>query len=237
MPTSSKRNKKISDEALQVIMSEYETMKGLFSETEASIQSIFNFYITLVTAVIGGIALILQFPQNLPSDIMRSQIIILGLLILASIIGTIYLLSIVYRYSRLIEYGRSLDALRLHLIQEFNVPMPSMYSHFLKETNEPVIYKLKAPLLWLAWLLPTGTYQLTMAFINSTAFSVATWVLRSITGMTSIYFYDSVFVIFIEFFLIFNLYNIYSRFALLHWTANFRLNLNPHFKSQFRMIR
>ena len=218
-------------------MTEYDTMKSLFSETEASIQSIFNFYITLVTAVIGGIALFLQFPSNSPSDFMRSQVIVFGLLILASIIGTIYLLSIVDRYSRLIEYGRYLDALRLHLFQEFNVPMPSIYSRFLEETNKPVPYKLRTPFSWLAWLLPIGTYQLTMAFINSSAFAVATAVLRSITGATSTRFYESLFIILIEFFLIFNIYNLYSRVVLKSWTSDSRLNLNPHFKSPFHMIR
>ena len=212
-------------------------MKGLFSETEASIQGIFNYYITLVTAVIGGIALIFQFPSNAPSNGVGSQIVIFGLLILASIIGTIYLLSVVYRYSRLIGYGRNLDALRLHLIQELDAPMPSIYSRFMRETDSPTSSKLKAPLVWLAWLLPTGTHQLTMAFINSFVISIATWLLLTITGTTSTEFYNSIITIFIEFFLIFNVYNIYSRIALKHWLSDFGASLNPHFKNPFHMLR
>ena len=128
-------------------MKEFDTMKDLFSETQVSIQGIFNFYITLVTAVIGGIALVLQSPSRLSADNVISQLIICGLLFLASIIGTIYLLSIVQRYSRLIEYGQNLDALRLHLIQELNVPMPSIYSQFLEQTADSLTYLS----LWQSW--------------------------------------------------------------------------------------
>ncbi len=227
------RDNKITAEALQVIMKEFDTMKGLYSETQASIQGIFNFYITLVTAVVGGIALVLQFPANASSDTVRSQFAIFGLLVLASIIGTIYLLSIVHRYSRLVEYGQNLDALRLYLIQELDVPMPSIYSQFLEKKPSNV----KTPLMWLAWLLPTGTYQLAMAFINSFALSIATWVLLSVTGVTSTRLYDSLVTILVEFFLIFNIYNIYSRIVLKHWVSSFRLHLNPHVESPFRMIR
>jgi hypothetical protein len=234
---ASERDKKITVESLQVIMKEYDTMKNLFSETQTSIQSIFNFYITLVTAVIGGIALVLQFPASISSDVVRSQVIIFGLLILASIIGTIYLLSIVQRYSRLIEYGQNLDALRLHLIQELDVPMPSIYTQFLEQTNEQMTSSTKSPFLWVAWILPTGTYQLAIAFINSFALSIATWILLSITGATSLRFYDSLITVIVEFFLILNIYNIYSQIVLKHWASSFRLHLDPHVESPFRMIR
>jgi hypothetical protein len=234
---ASERDKKITAESLQVIMKEFDTMKNLFSETQASIQSIFNFYITLVTAVIGGIALVLQFPANTSADIVRSQVIIFGLLILASIIGTIYLLSIVQRYSRLIEYGQNLDALRLHLIQELDVPMPPIYSHFIEQTTKQITSSARSPFLWIAWMLPTGTYQLAMAFINSFALSTATWILLSISGATSMRFYDSLITVIIEFFLILNIYNIYSQVALKHWASSFRLYLDPHVESPFRMIR
>lgn len=230
---ASKRDTKITAEALQVLMKEFDTMKDLFSETQASIQSIFNFYITLVTAVVGGVALVLQFPASTSFGTVRSQIAIVGLLVLASIIGTIYLLSIVQRYSRLIEYGQNLDALRLHLIQEFNVPMPSIYSQFLEKLPP----KTKTPLMWLAWLLPTGSYQLAMAFINSGALAIATWVLLSISGVTSVRFYDSLVTTLVEFFLILNIYNIYSRITLKYWASSFRLHLNPHVENPFRMIR
>jgi len=231
--TNPESDRKISAESLQVIMKEYDTMKGLYSETQSSIQNIFNFYVSLVTAVVGGVALILQFPVNASLDTVRSQITIVGLLIFSSIIGTIYLLSIVQRYSRLIEYGQNLDSLRLYLIQELNVPMPPTYSQFIENSPQ----KTKIPFMWLAWLLPTGTYQLTMALVNSFALSVATWILFSITGATALRFYDSLITTLVEFFLIFNFYNVYSRFALKHWASSFRLHLNPHVESPFRMIR
>ncbi len=211
-------------------------MKDLFSETQTSIQSIFNFYITLVTAVIGGVALVLQFPASTSLDMARSQAVICGLLILSSIIGTIYLLSIVYRYARLLEYGQNLDALRLHLFQKFNVPLPSIYSSFL-EKQEQTSSSNKSRFIWLAWLLPTGTYQLTMALINSGTLAVATWILLSITGATATRYNDSLATIVVEFLLTFNLYNIYSRMTLKHWASSYRLHLNPHVENLFRMIR
>ena len=219
-------------------MKEYDTWKDLLSETQASIQGIFNFYITVVTAVLGGIVLILQVPSPIPSDIVRSELIVCGLLFLASIIGNIYLLSIVQRYSRLIVYGQNLDALRLHLIQELDVPMPSIYSRFLGQVTEqtsPSAKMLSSP--WLVWLTPTGTYQLAMAFINSCAFSVATWILLSFTGATSARMYGSLVTILVEFFVIFTIYNVYSRIALKYWTSDSTLHLNPHIDGPWRMIR
>jgi hypothetical protein len=228
---------KITAESLQVLMKEYDTMKDLFSETQVSIQGIFNFYITLVTAVIGGIVLISQISSPESSDKMRSQIIVCGLLILASIIGTIYLLAIVERYSRLIEYGQNLDALRLHLIQKLDVPMPLIYSKFLAQTKKQTLLLEKKSISWLVWFFPTGSYQLAIAFINSCAFVIATWIFLSFSGATNVRFYDSLKMILVEFFIVFNVYNIYSQMALHKWSAIHGLHINPQAESPFQMIR
>ena len=230
-------NINVTDQALQVLMKEYDTLKDLFSQTEAGIQSIFNFDITLITAVVGGIALLLQLSPSAPASLERLQLAICGLLMLAAIIGTIYLLSIVARYAHLIEYGQGLDAVRLYLIQKLNVPMPSIYSQFLEQRSSHTPLYLKKPFAWLYWLLPTGSYQLTMAFINSCAFATATWILLSITGAASARLSESIITILVEFLLIFNIYNIYSNFMLHNWLSSFRLHLDPHVEHPFRMIR
>lgn len=229
---------KMTDQGFLVLMKEYDTLKDLFSQTETSIQGIFNFYMTLISAVIGGIAIIFQLSSSDPSYVGRTQVIICGLLILATIIGTIYLLSIVSRYAHLIQYGQNLDAIRLYLIHELKIPVPEIYSRFInKGTIQKPLPRLIKPFKWLAWLLPTGTYQLTMAFINSVAITLATWFILSIFGTTSAHIKDSLVTIAVEFALIFNMYNLYSRIAMRVWLADFGLQINPQPDDPFGMLR
>lgn len=235
---NSNQDRKMTDQAFQVLMKEYDTLKDLFSQTEASIQGVFNFYVTLISAVIGGIALIFQLSSADPSYIYRTQLIICGLLILAAIIGTIYLLAIVSRYARLIQYGQNLDAIRLFLINELKIPVPEIYSPFINKGTAPkTSLYLRKSFNWLAWLLPTGTYQLTMAFVNSLAIALATWLILSIFEATSTRMVDSLVTVLIEFLLVFNLYNVYSRLTMRNWLSDFGLHINPQFDHPFRMIR
>jgi hypothetical protein len=235
---STDRTLKMTDQAFQVLMKEYDTLKDLFSQTENSIQGMFNFYVTLISAVIGGIALIYQLSSSDSSFVERTQMVICGLLILAAIIGTIYLLAIVSRYARLIQYGQSLDAIRLFLINKLKIPVAEIYSRFVnKGTITKPHHRLVRSFKWLAWLLPTGTYQLTMAFINSVAITLATWFILSVFGVTSTQILDSMVTIIIEFILIFNMYNVYSRIALRIWLSDFGLHINPQLDDPFSMLR
>lgn len=237
-PDGKDQNQQLTDTGFQVLMKEYDTLKDLFSHTENSIQGIFNFYMTLISAIIGGIAIIFQLSSPDSSYSERTPMIICGLLILAAITGTIYLLAIVSRYAQLVQYGRSLDAIRLHLIRKLKIAVPEIYSKFIDGKK---IQKAQHPLTrsfqWLAWLLPTGTYQLTMAFINSVAIVLATWFLPSVFGRPSIQITNSLVTVVIEFALIFNLYNLYSRIAMRVWSSDFGLQINPQPNDPFGMLR
>lgn len=229
---------KMTDQAFHVLMKEYDTLKDLFSHTETSIQGIFNFYMTLISAVIGGIAIIFQLASPESAFAERTQLIICGLLILAAIIGTIYLLAIVSRYAHLVQYGQNLDAVRLYLLCELKVPVPEIYSRFLRKETHPITRSaFVRSFRWLAWLLPTGTYQLTMTFLNSLAISLATWFLLSVFGATSAQLTESLGTVIIEFVLIFNLYNVYSRVAMRVWLSLIGLQINPQPDEPFGMVR
>jgi hypothetical protein len=232
------RDLKITDQAFQVLMKEYDTLKDLFSQTETSIQGIFNFYVTLISAVVGGIALIYQSSSLNPSYAERTQTITCGLLILAATVGTIYLLAITARYARLIQYSQSLDAVRLFLITELKIPVPEIYSRFINRSINPKpALNLRTLLRALIWIMPTGTYQLTMAFINSLVITLATGFILSIYGETTSRIMDHLVTLVIEFAVVFNLYNIYSRIVMGRWVAEFDLQINPQRDDPFHMIR
>lgn len=42
------RKIKITDESMQILLKEYDTLKDFFGQTESIIQGIFNFYITFL---------------------------------------------------------------------------------------------------------------------------------------------------------------------------------------------
>ena len=232
------RDLKITDQAFQVLMKEYDTLKDLFSQTETSIQSIFNFYVTLISAVVGGIALIYQSASSNPSYAARTQTITCGLLILAAIVGTIYLLALTARYARLIQYSQSLDALRLFLITELKTPVPAIYSRFIhRNINSKPTLNLRTLWRTLIWILPTGAYQLTMAFINSLVITLATGLILFMYGETTPHIMDHWVTLAIEFAVVFNLYNIYSRIVMSRWVAEFDLQINPQRDDLFHMIR
>ncbi|MBN1426812.1 MAG: hypothetical protein JXB07_00410 [Anaerolineae bacterium] len=160
----------IDDKVLDVIMKEYDALRELYSQAEAGAQSIFNFYLTLVTTVGGAIVLILQLsPSN------ASPFLISGLLVFATTIGSVYLSALTGRYAHMSRYAQGIDAVRRHLIETLKVPMPDVYRAFLaphKNTMPGLGSRLFG---WTVWLGPTGTYQLFVAAVNSLSLAAAVW--------------------------------------------------------------
>src|SRR5512138_2597773 len=113
----------MDDQALQVIMKEYDALRDLHARAEASAQSIFNFYLTLVTIVGGAIVLILQISPASSGSSSFSQLLVSGLLVFAATIGSVYLSSLTGRYAHISRYAQGIDAIRRHLIETLKVPM------------------------------------------------------------------------------------------------------------------
>jgi hypothetical protein len=205
-PIQPEASTRSEDRQLQIILKEYDALRELHSQAEASAQSIFNFYLTLMTTVGGAIVLILQLSP--PGD---SQLLISGLLLFAASIGSVYLSSLTGRYAHMSRYAQGVDTLRRYLFETFDVPMPALYKPFLASPRKPATRLANRLAGWLLWLSPTGTYQLFVAAVNSLALAGAAWVFFLATGVVQSQIVRSALASGVIFLVTFVIYNAYSR--------------------------
>ncbi len=205
----------LSEQAFEFLLKEYDSLRDLFTQTESSLQSLFNFYLTLVTTVVGAIVLILQVTAPDPASLARSQFILSGLLVFAALIGSAYLSALAGRYAHLVRYAQGIDEIRRHLISRLEVPTPPLYQAFLASAPKPnrPTQKQKSP-TWLYWLLPTGTYQLFVAVINSLALSAGVLLFFIATQVAEAELIRSLLATLLIFFLVFQAYNFYSHLVM-----------------------
>jgi len=147
------------------ITQECDRLLMLYNEAQSNVQSVFNFYLTFLTTVVGGVVVIVQTGGGSP---VRTQLIITLLLIFAALVGSVYLSAIAFRYARSKRYAIAVDALRIFLIRQDNLRVPSIYSTL--TAQPPEIRRKVNPLIW---LLPSGTYQMFIALINSAFLSIS----------------------------------------------------------------
>jgi hypothetical protein len=214
---------KLDDQALQVLFKEYDTLRELFTQAEASAQSMFNFYLTLVSTVIGAVVVLIQFGG-------ANLWIMVGLLSFTAAVGSVYLSALVGRYAHMARYAHGIDTLRRFLIRRADAPTPHEYVAFLREPDAPNPSRSR----WLFWLFPTGTFQFFVAMVNSLALSMAVWLFLSVTGIVTSQLGRSALVVALLFLLSFTVYNIYSN--LLIRTLTRRLNVRVDTASDLPLI-
>jgi len=163
----------LSDVQLQVLLNELERLQELYLAVRNSTQNVFNFYLTFFTAAVGGIFVIAQseaFTQ------LGQLLIVCGILFFVGLVGSVYIGAIAVRYAHAERFAHALDALRLHLFNLSVTPLPAAYNRF----RETAIQPQGEAVPWYVWIFPTGTYQLFMAFISSSALGLMTAILASI---------------------------------------------------------
>jgi hypothetical protein len=201
---------KLDEQSIQFLMKEYDSLRALFAQAETSAQSIFNFYLTLVTTVVGAVVLVAQLTTSVPANLVRSQLTVSGLLIFAASIGSVYLSALSGRYGHLARYAQGIDEIRRYLIHHLNVPTPPIYKSFLEQESSPPKGRSQKLLRWASWLFPTGTYQLFISAVNSVSLAVAIWLFLSAAQVPATHLGRSITAVFVIFLLIFTVYNVYS---------------------------
>lgn len=171
---------------------ELERFLSLYSETQASIQSVFNFYLTFATTVVGALIVLLQVVDVVTVTVHLTLIALLGF---AVMVGSVYMSALVGRYAHAARYAQAVDALRHYLIGRLQVPLPPLYDAFLKPA--PPSASSSAVL----WLSPVGTYQMFIAFINSLCLALVVWLVGAIGGVVGLALAASILTAFITFFI------------------------------------
>jgi hypothetical protein len=206
--------KKLSETALTFLYKEYDHLKDLYIQAEQTAQNIFNFYLTLITTITGGIVILLQIAENNALNSVQSLVTVSGMLLFAAMIGSVYLSSITGRYAHMARYAGGMDQIRHFLIDRLDVPLPPVYRAFtLQAKNRQPPGRLKSIMRAFYWLLPTGTYMLFIAAFNSLSLAIGTGLLLYAGGELQHNFPRGALIIALIFGLCFLTYNIYSQWV------------------------
>lgn len=163
--------------AAEFLTKELDLLCGLYAQAETGLQNMFNFYMALVTTISGAIVVLLQLMAASPDSQRQTQLGICGLLVLAALIGSIYLSSISGKYAHMARYASAIDELRRHLLSVWRVAPPPLYTPLL-EARTPAP---SGPSLW--YLLPSGTYGFFLALVNTCALCAAMLVFLRLQGL------------------------------------------------------
>lgn len=168
-------DKIMNEHQIEFLNQECGRMLELYTQAQESAQSVFNFYLSFVTAVLGAVLVILQVDPLGQADA-QSEWVLGAVLFFGVIVGSVYLSALSGRYGYAARYALAVDVIRRHLITKLDVPMPTLYQPFLD--SEASVHQPEA---WYLWLLPTGTYQMFIAVVNSTALAAVVWLIFTAT--------------------------------------------------------
>lgn len=191
----------LTAEQRQMLLTEADRLQTLYLDARNGIQSVFNFYLTFVTAVIGGLIFILQGAED--GLTLANQLMLIGLLFFAALVGSVYMSALSGRYGHAARFAHALDAVRRALLQ--GIPLPDVYRNF--TTAQVAAKRRKNPIIW---LVPTGTFQMFIAIVNAAALGLAVWLLALMGGALR----EGVVAGLLIFFISLTIYNIYSRLVI-----------------------
>jgi hypothetical protein len=200
---------KLSEQSVDFLKDELNRLQALYTQEQNNAQGVFNFYLTFISAVIGGLIFIVQITPA--GNLLQTQLIAGGLLLFTALVGVVYLAAISGRYAHAARYAAAVDALRLHLMQRLEVPMPELYRQFLDTPKSAKPTPAKRMLSWGVWLFPTGTYELFIAIVNSLALAAFTTLIGGIAQLAIEALIGASVVVFL---ITFMLYNAYSTLAM-----------------------
>ncbi len=170
--TSKKKKPSQGDnEIIDILKMEYASLLNLYTHTENSINSIFNFYLTFLSAIAGAAIVLLQINNSAPS---MSYPSIAGLLIFAVLVGVITQDSVVNKNIDLYNFTLGLNLLKYRLFKDNLAEQAYIFYLYnfwadispTSARKTDTIDKVEGK-LW--WLDPLGTHQLFINIVNSLA--------------------------------------------------------------------
>lgn len=217
MSQASPKDPELTETHLQILLNEAERMQSLYLDARNSVQNVFNFYLTFVTAVVGGLVFILQLNESLSP--LRVNIMLIGLLFFAVLVGSVYMGALSVRYALSSRYAVLLDALRYEIFTRTQTPLPAVYASFTQASSPSSSQKTA----WHLWLIPTGTYQMFMALTNAVSLALIVWLVGDLGQATfAANFWGSFFI----FLLTMTIFNVYSRLTIVRFAKTVAANID-----------
>lgn len=199
--------KSLDESSINILLKENEMLQTLFIHAENGMQSIFNFYLTLVTATVGGIAIIWQSIVSNPTQTWWAMFSISCLLVFIAISGSAYMSSLAFRYAHTVRYAQGINEIRRFLIHHSNIVIPPVYTRLL---GEPTTNKTGRIVSILSMIIPVGTHQFFIAVVNSLAWAAAGYILLFLSDVPNYKLARSALL----FLITFTVYNIYANFVI-----------------------
>lgn len=154
------------NQTIAILMKEYDILSEMYSQAVHHGQTMFNYYLTLMTAVFGGVALVIQ-PS---SGVYLPRTTISILLTLFAVIGSFYLSSLSTNFAHATRYAWGINEIRKYILKNNKTTLPSVYDKFLSEEQKE---KDSSVILFLSFFIPVNTYQLFVATVNSLSWAIA----------------------------------------------------------------
>lgn len=159
------------EETIDILKAEYASLSNLYIHTENAINGIFNFYLTLLSAVTGAIIVLFQVNSG---NLLLSYPSVAGLLVFAILVGIVIQDSIVNRNIDLSNFALGLNLLKYRLFQGRETEKPYIFYIDNSFAEVSPISPRKINLvekinkrLW--WIYPLGTHQLFIGIVNGFA--------------------------------------------------------------------
>lgn len=198
-------------------------MLSLYSQAQSAAQSVFNFYLTFVTTVVGALVVIAQFAPTTALDLVNKDLTLIALMFFVVTVGSVYLSSISGRYAHSARYARAVDEIRRYLIHQLHIPIPAVYTRFVRIEIKPASSRPRWVSSKLIWLIPTGTYQMFIVIVNSSAAAALTILIGHIGGVQ---IQGSILPALVVFLLTLSMYNAYSRLTIQQFTSKFHVRVD-----------
>jgi hypothetical protein len=153
-----------------ILVQEYNSLVSLYTHSENTLFSIFNFYVTLLTTITGVIIVVFQLGEKNISNPFSTVLVLLTFIVL---IGLITQDALIHKNGDLTHFALALNLIKSYLLKSH----PEMQSHVfymwdLHARVNPLKYKISLDekidkYLW--WMLPIGMHQWFVSLMNSLA--------------------------------------------------------------------
>lgn len=157
----------------EFLKSEYSALIDLYTHTEDTLQATFNFYLTLLSAIIGVIIALIQLNAFQTGSLFLTMAILLGFAIL---LGIITQDAVVNKNVDIAKYAYAINALKAYLLQNAPVIQRQMFyqsNFFTRVSPVPITpdpWRRRHQYFW--WITSLGTHQLFINVVNSLALAI-----------------------------------------------------------------
>jgi hypothetical protein len=168
----------LSELEVEFLKSEYDVLLELYTHTEDTLYSVFNFYLTLLSAIIGAIVVLFQLDIARTLSIFPTLAILLGFVVL---LGIITQDAVVNKNADIAHYTYAMNALKTYLLRDSpDIRRRVFYQDNILTPVSPIRSSTSALERWqqrLWWMTPLGTHQLFVSLMNSLSLAVIAVVL------------------------------------------------------------